>query len=142
MLGDLLELGARRILVLGSSVVVGERKPLVLDRERDGVPESRDLCGELGRPLVQLEAVVAHIADPVQADERSRLLAGTAADAGDKQVGAGQARELDPGLGRDAGELRAWRNRRKRAVDVEEECRLFGRLAERGQQVHRTRIRA
>jgi hypothetical protein len=86
--------------------------------------------------------VVAHVADPVHADERSRLLAGAAADAGDEQVGARQAREFGAGFCRDAGELGAWRDGRKRAVDVEEERRLFGRLAERGQQVHRTRIRA
>ena len=134
-LGDLLELGARRILVLGPAVVVGERKPLVLDRERDGVPESsRSAAASSAGPLVQLEAVVAHVADPVQADERSRLLARAAADAGDEQVGAGEARELDAGLGRDAGEPGPRRDRRKRAVDVEEERRLLGRLAERGQR--------
>jgi len=42
-----------------------------------------------------------------------------------------------PGLGWDARELGARGNGRKGPVDVEQERRLFGRVAERGQQVHR-----
>jgi hypothetical protein len=86
--------------------------------------------------------VVSDEADALDPDERRGLLACAPADAGDEKVGAGESSELGLGLGRDAGELREQGDRSERPVDVQEEGALFRRIAERGQQIHRTRIRA
>jgi hypothetical protein len=86
--------------------------------------------------------VVPDVADSVHAHECRCLFARAAADAGDEQVGAGQALELGAGFVGDAGQLGARRDRRERAVDVEQERGLSRRFAEGGQQIHRTRIRA
>jgi len=48
----------------------------------------------------------------------------------------------EPSPGGAAQERRHAVARREGAVDVEQERCLFGRFAKRGQQVHRTRIRA
>ena len=141
-LGHVLELDARGFLVLRIPVVVGERKALVLGGEPDGVSERRDPALELGGALVELEPVVAHVADPLDADERGRFLARAAADAGDEEVGADEPPELGLRCGRHLGELGPVDDGREGSVDVEQERRLVGRLAERGQQIHRTRIRA
>ena len=130
------------VLVLRAAVVVGEREALVLDRKGDGIPERGDSVGQLGGALVELETVVSDIADAFDADESLGLLAGSAADACDEQVAGGQACQLELRLGRDEGKLRPCGDRGERAVDVEEERSGSGSLAQRGQQIHRTRIRA
>jgi hypothetical protein len=122
--------------------VVRKRKAFVLDGHVDRVPERSDPRRELSGAAVELEPVVPHVADALDPDERRRLLAWSSAYAGDEPVGAGEASKLGLRLGWDARELRKRGDWRERPVDVEEEGRLFRRIAERGQLIHRTRIRA
>ena len=61
---------------------------------------------------MKLETVVAHVLEPVDADELARVEPGAAAQAGDERVALDQPPELPSRLVRDDGELGARRDRR------------------------------
>ena len=105
----------------------------------------RAIASARARIRMKLETVVAHVLDPVDAHELARVEPGAAAQARDERVALDQPPELPSRLVRDDGELGARRDRRERAVHVEDKRRTFGRLGERREQVvtgHRPRIRA
>jgi hypothetical protein len=68
---------------------------------------------------MELETVIAHVADGIDANEPARVAAGATADAGNEKV---VARELTEGLlgrGGNLGELGAIDDRSKCPVDIE-----------------------
>ena len=111
-------------LVVGLPVVEGERQALVLDRPRrvDLPAEPGELALELAGSWMQLEPVVADVAEALDADEGRSLGTGSAAETGDEQIAAGEPAHLVTRLVGDPGELLgearsapACRRRRRRA---------------------------
>ena len=112
-----------------------QREALVLDGQIavERRSEGRDRPRELGSARAQLETVVAHRPHAGNSDHRLGLRPGPAADAADEQVAVAKPRQHRPRLLGNGGELRPRRDRRERAVDVEEEGGPAGRPDERCQ---------
>jgi hypothetical protein len=135
--GDLLELSACFGLVASLAKVVGERQALVLHLTLDGVAERRDVRLELMRARIELEAVVADIANPAKPHEPSGLLAASTAHEGNEEIPARQPFELRFRRRRHLRELGPGDDRSQRSVHVENERASLWRFPERCEQVGR-----
>ena len=138
-LRQLLELGVRGGFVRRFPEVVRERQPLVLYLEPDRVFERGYPVRELFRFGGELEPVVPDVANALDAHEAPGLVARPSAHAGDEQVAAGQPLELVPGRLWHGRELGSGDDRRERAVDVEDQRALRGRISKRAEEILRHR---
>jgi Sulfite exporter TauE/SafE len=135
--GDLLELRACFRLVASLAEVVGERQALVLHLALHRVAERRDLHLELMGARIELEAVVADVANPAEPHEPSGLLAASTAHEGDEEIPARKPFELRFRRRRHLRELGPGDDRSQRSVHVENERASLWRFPERREQVGR-----
>ena len=139
---DRLEVGPRRVLVRCEPEVVRGRQRLhLLPGPRPLARKRVNAVGPRRRGRLELEAVLADVAQAVDPDDLACDLAGPAGHARNEGIPVGQPLELPAGLGRYRRILGARHDRREHAVDVEEErgsARVGGQRAER---IHPRRVR-
>jgi hypothetical protein len=134
---DLLELSACFGLVASLAEVVRERQALVLHLALDGVAERSDLRFELMRAWIELEAVVADIANPTEPHKPAGFAAASTAHEGDEEIAARQPFELRFRLEWHFRKLGPSDDRSQRSVHVEDERASPGSFPERPEQVGR-----
>ena len=113
----------------------GQRLPLL---PRPG-PRTREVVHALGPRAgarLELEAVLADVAEVLDADDRACHVARPAGDARDEGVAAAQTLELAARLGRHRGVLGSRDDRSQHAVHVEEERRQVGLGGEESERIH------
>ena len=120
----LFELAHRSLLVGRVTEVERDRQSLQLRVMRRPRHTRREVANAPAPPLgigIQLEAVRAHVHDPVNRDPLPHVVARSAADHADERVARHEPLELRARLGRRIGVLRPLDDRREHAVEVEEE---------------------
>ena len=124
-----------RALVLDPKPELGEleRRQLADEcpRRAGGVADRRVVADRALARLEQLEAVVAGVGDLLDADDHPRLERRPAADAGDEAVAPPDVAQRLAGRLGDRGVGRVGDDRGEGAVDVAEDGRLGGTLADR-----------
>ena len=117
-------------------MVGGGQRLALLPGPRPRVRERVHAVGPCEGGRLELQAVLADVAEAVDADDRSRDVARSTGDARDEGVPRCEPFELGAGLGRHGRVLGTRHDRREDAVDVEEERRSAGLDGDEFERIH------